>query len=37
MAGDLLDSFIHGMQELGFSNQDIAVIVAEAVEAENKS
>ena len=36
MAGDLLESFIHGMQELGFSNKDIAVIVTEAVEAESK-
>lgn len=35
MAGDLLDQFIHGMQELGFSNKDIATIVAEAVEVEN--
>lgn len=32
MAGDLLEHFIVGMQELGFSNQDIAAIVSEAVE-----
>lgn len=36
MAGELLDRFIGGMQELGFSNQDIAAIVAEAVSAEDK-
>ncbi|MBA9084386.1 DNA-binding transcriptional regulator YhcF (GntR family) [Fontibacillus solani] len=36
MAGDLLEHFIHGMQELGFTNQDIAVIVAEAVKVENQ-
>ncbi|WP_438349555.1 GntR family transcriptional regulator [Paenibacillus sp. FA6] len=33
MAGDLLDRFINGMQELGFANQDIVSIVAEAVTA----
>lgn len=32
MAGDLLERFIHGMQELGFSSEDIASIVAEAVQ-----
>ncbi|WP_018753706.1 GntR family transcriptional regulator [Paenibacillus sanguinis] len=32
MAGDLLDRFIGGMQELGFSSQDIATIVSEAVK-----
>lgn len=31
MAGELLDRFIHGMQELGFAEQDIVSIVAEAV------
>ncbi|MFD3261123.1 GntR family transcriptional regulator [Paenibacillus lentus] len=31
MAGDLLERFIHGMQELGFTSEDIAAIVAEAV------
>lgn len=36
MAGNLLDHFIHGMQELGFSNRDIASIVAEAVDAKNE-
>lgn len=36
MAGDLLDHFINGMQELGFSNRDIASIVAEAVDAKNE-
>ncbi|MOA59319.1 hypothetical protein D3C78_1839010 [compost metagenome] len=36
MAGDLLEHFIHGMQELGFTNQDIAEIVAEAVQVENQ-
>lgn len=36
MAGDLLDRFIHGMQELGFSNPDIAKIVAEAVGEERQ-
>ncbi|GGG04170.1 GntR family transcriptional regulator [Paenibacillus aceti] len=36
MAGDLLDHFINGMQELGFSNRDIASIVAEAVDANNE-
>ncbi|GIO87008.1 GntR family transcriptional regulator [Paenibacillus faecis] len=36
MAGDLLDRFIHGMQELGFTNRDIAAIVAEAVDAEER-
>ncbi|MNE31992.1 HTH-type transcriptional repressor YtrA [compost metagenome] len=35
MAGDLLDRFIVGMQELGFSNQDIAAIVAEATQNNN--
>lgn len=36
MAGELLDRFIGGMQELGFTNQDIAVIVADAVKAEKQ-
>jgi len=36
MAGDLLDNFINGMQELGFSNKDIASIVAEAVEIKSE-
>ncbi|MCM3042400.1 GntR family transcriptional regulator [Paenibacillus motobuensis] len=36
MAGDLLDNFINGMQELGFSNKDIASIVAEAVEVKSE-
>ncbi|WMT41709.1 GntR family transcriptional regulator [Paenibacillus sp. D2_2] len=36
MAGDLLDHFISGMQELGFTNKDIASIVAEAVEIKNE-
>lgn len=36
MAGDLLDRFIHGMQELGFTNRDIAAIVAEAIDAEER-
>lgn len=36
MAGDLLDRFIHGMQELGFTNRDIAAIVAEAVDTEER-
>ncbi len=31
MAGALLDQFIIGMQELGFADQDIVSIVAEAV------
>ncbi|OAB43197.1 GntR family transcriptional regulator [Paenibacillus glacialis] len=31
MAGELLDRFINGMQELGFAEQDIVSIVAEAV------
>ncbi|MNO65143.1 HTH-type transcriptional repressor YtrA [compost metagenome] len=37
MAGDLLEHFIHGMQELGFTNQDIAEIVAEAIQQENQA
>ncbi len=36
MAGDLLDRFIHGMQELGFTNRDIAAIVAEAVDSKER-
>lgn len=36
MAGDLLGRFIGGMQELGFSNHDIATIVAEAVQGEKR-
>ncbi|OZB92993.1 GntR family transcriptional regulator [Paenibacillus sp. XY044] len=36
MAGDLLHRFIHGMQELGFKNQDIVSIVSEAVSEERK-
>jgi GntR family transcriptional regulator len=35
MAGELLHQFIHGMQELGFKNQDIVTIVKEAVAAES--
>jgi len=31
MAGELLDRFINGMQELGFAAQDIVSIVSEAV------
>ena len=31
MAGELLDRFIHGMQELGFTSNDIVSIVAETV------
>ncbi|MWV46981.1 GntR family transcriptional regulator [Paenibacillus sp. HJL G12] len=34
MAGELLHQFIHGMQELGFKNQDIVTIVKEAVAAD---
>lgn len=34
MAGELLDRFIGGMQELGFSSKDIATIVSEAVKTE---
>lgn len=36
MAGDLLGRFIQGMQELGFANNDIVTIVAEAVNEEDK-
>jgi GntR family transcriptional regulator len=36
MAGDLIDRFIQGMQELGFRNDDIISIVAEAVNDEDK-
>ncbi|WP_410771496.1 GntR family transcriptional regulator [Fontibacillus sp. BL9] len=36
MAGDLLERFIKGMQELGFSSEDIAAIVAEAVKSEER-
>ncbi|RCX15334.1 DNA-binding transcriptional regulator YhcF (GntR family) [Fontibacillus phaseoli] len=36
MAGDLLERFIKGMQELGFSSEDIAAIVAEAVNSEER-
>ncbi|MFC7678190.1 GntR family transcriptional regulator [Paenibacillus sp. GCM10028914] len=32
MAGELLEHFIRGMQELGFKEQDIMSIVAEAVK-----
>lgn len=32
MAGDLIQRFITGMQELGFANKDIAAIIAEAVD-----
>jgi len=32
MAGDLLDHFIQGMQELGFDNVDIVKIVTHAVD-----
>lgn len=35
MAGELLDNFIRGMQELGFKDQDIMAIVAEAVNDDN--
>lgn len=31
MAGELLERFIHGMKELGFTSGDIAAIVKEAV------
>ncbi|MNP65313.1 hypothetical protein D3C76_1608930 [compost metagenome] len=31
MAGELLDRFINGMQELGFADHDIVSIVAAAV------
>lgn len=31
MAGELIDNFIRGMRELGFKNEDILSIVAEAV------
>lgn len=36
MAGDLLERFINGMQELGFTDQDITAIVAEAVKPEKR-
>lgn len=36
MAGDLIERFINGMQELGFSNQDIATIVAEAMDGNDQ-
>lgn len=36
MAGDLIDRFIQGMQELGFQNDDIVSIVAEAVNDEDR-
>nr|WP_247681887.1 GntR family transcriptional regulator [Paenibacillus sp. Marseille-P2973] len=36
MAGDLLERFINGMQELGFTDQDITAIVAEAVKPEER-
>lgn len=36
MAGDLLERFIQGMQELGFQNTDIVSIVAEAVNGDKK-
>nr|WP_208414407.1 GntR family transcriptional regulator [Paenibacillus castaneae] len=36
MAGDLLGRFIQGMQELGFANNDIVTIVAQAVNEEDK-
>ncbi len=36
MAGDLLERFINGMQELGFSSQDITAIVTEAVQSEER-
>lgn len=32
MAGDLLERFIRGMQELGFKDQDIISIVEDAVK-----
>nr|WP_249529514.1 GntR family transcriptional regulator [Paenibacillus brevis] len=35
MAGDLIQRFITGMQELGFANKDIAAIIAEAVDDKN--
>lgn len=36
MASDLLERFINGMQELGFTEQDITAIVAEAVKPEER-
>lgn len=36
MAGDLLQHFIQSMHELGFENQDIIVIVNEAVSSKEK-
>lgn len=33
MAGELLDQFIHGMRELGFTEQDIVSIVADTVSS----
>lgn len=32
MAGDLLERFIRGMQELGFTEQDIITVVEDAVK-----
>lgn len=36
MASELLEHFIRGMQELGFKDQDIMSIVAEAVQDETE-
>ncbi|MGM1049711.1 transcriptional regulator, GntR family [Paenibacillus uliginis N3/975] len=36
MAGELLEHFIRGMQDLGFKDQDIMAIVAEAVNDDSK-
>lgn len=36
MAGELLDRFIGGMQELGFSNEDIAALVADAIKTDER-
>ncbi|AJS57365.1 GntR family transcriptional regulator [Paenibacillus sp. IHBB 10380] len=37
MAGDLLNHFIIGMQELGFEDNDIVTIVADAVKKNDES
>lgn len=37
MAGDLLNRFIQGMQELGFANNDIVTIVTKAVHDEDNN
>ncbi|KKO51373.1 GntR family transcriptional regulator [Paenibacillus sp. DMB20] len=36
MAGELIDNFIRGMRELGFRNEDILSIVAEAVNDKSR-